>query len=74
VTNDEELRQVALVSDRLVARHPEAPRDAIETAVHQVYARFAASTVRDFVPLLVERYAADRLAGTVAQHRTHGAR
>ena len=58
---EDELRAVTQVTDRLVSRHPEVPRLMIERVVGEVHATFAASPVREFVPLLVERGAHDRL-------------
>lgn len=58
---EDELRAVTLVTDRLAARHPEVPRTMIERMVREVHRTFDASPVREFVPLLVERGAHDRL-------------
>ena len=63
MVQDDELRQVALVAERLCARHPAVPRASVEDAVREVHAGFAGSPVRDFVPLLVERGARARIAG-----------
>jgi hypothetical protein len=41
--------------DRLVNQFPEVPRDQIVNSVHGHYGDYAESTVRDFVPILVER-------------------
>jgi hypothetical protein len=41
--------------DRLVNQFPEVPRDQILNSVHGHYIDYAQSTVRDFVPILVER-------------------
>lgn len=48
---------LAAVSDRLGALFPDTPTDTIEAAVAAEHARFAGRSIRDFVPLLVERNA-----------------
>ncbi|AKS31058.1 three-helix bundle dimerization domain-containing protein [Mycolicibacterium goodii] len=57
---------IADVEDRLVKRFNTVPRgrvsDAVETARH----RFAGSTIRDFIPLLVERRVTSELGGEPA--------
>lgn len=59
---DEETRQVDQVADRLAARHPDVPHDKVEQIVHAAHAKFDAGSVRDFVPLLVERSAKQTIA------------
>ena len=51
---DKELAKIAEISTRLTSRHPEVSRGTVETVVREVH--------RDFVPLLVERYAGARLS------------
>ncbi|WP_024287412.1 three-helix bundle dimerization domain-containing protein [Cellulomonas sp. KRMCY2] len=60
---EDELKQIASVSDRLAVRHPDLDRRTIEAAVQEAHGVYAGSRVRDFVPLLVERDARDLLAG-----------
>ena len=60
--HDDELKQIATVSERLATRHPEVERESIEVAVREAHQSYAGSRVRDFVPLLVERDAVDRLS------------
>jgi hypothetical protein len=59
---DDEQAQIATVTDRLATGHPEVDRTSIEAAVHDAYQGYATSRIRDFVPLLVEREAVDRLS------------
>lgn len=51
---------VAEVVSRLVDQHPEIPADQIRADVRAEHARFATATVRDFVPLLLERRLVER--------------
>lgn len=46
---------------RLAERFPEAGQDAVDTAVSAAHAEMT-GPVRDYVPVLVERVARDRLA------------
>jgi CRISPR/Cas system-associated exonuclease Cas4 (RecB family) len=43
------------VQHRLADRFAQLPADRVSAAVDQAQARFAQSTIRDFIPLLVER-------------------
>lgn len=61
MTNDEELLHIDQVIDRLGMRFPELPRESIEQVVHSAHEHFANGKVRDFVPLLVERLAREKL-------------
>src|SRR5690242_4663907 len=49
------------VEQRLADRFAELPAGRVSAAVDQAQARFAGSTIRDFVPLLVERRVAAEL-------------
>lgn len=57
---------IADVEDRLLKRFTAVPprrvSDAVETARH----RFDGSTIRDFIPLLVERRVTSELSGEMA--------
>jgi hypothetical protein len=57
----EELRALAVVVDRLAEKFPEVPREHIEDLVQQEHRSLDRGRVRDFVPLLVEHSARDRL-------------
>ena len=50
------------VEQRLISKYPQHSRDYIVAVVRQAHAGFEASTIRDFVPLLVERKARAKLA------------
>lgn len=65
----------ALIEDierRLAKKYPALPPDHIAAVVEHVHAQFQASTVRDFVPLLVERRADEELEalGALTADRT----
>jgi hypothetical protein len=49
------------VADRLTSKYPTIPADALAAVVHDVHARFAGRPVREFIPLLVERFAEQEL-------------
>lgn len=49
------------LTERLRERFPDEPGDGIERMVAQVHGGYEASTVRDFIPVLVERELVDRL-------------
>jgi ribosomal protein L12E/L44/L45/RPP1/RPP2 len=57
----EEARAVGEVIDRLVGRFPDLPRDRIAAVVETAHLELEGNPVRDFVPVLVERTAKQRL-------------
>lgn len=57
----EELRALAHVVDRLTERYPDVPREHIEDIVQQEHRSLDTGRVRDYVPILVEHAAKDRL-------------
>lgn len=63
----EERAQIDAVQRRLAQKYAEMPHDRVVAVVQQVYARFTQSTLRDFVPLLVERRAREELARSTAR-------
>jgi hypothetical protein len=65
VDPDHEARQMAEVQERLEARFPDLDPTVVEAAI-RVCAAEITGPVRDFVPLLVERAARDRLRRSVA--------
>ncbi|MDI9936329.1 MULTISPECIES: three-helix bundle dimerization domain-containing protein [Rhodococcus] len=65
MTHDEELLHIDQVIDRLGTRFPGLPREGIEQVVRSAHEHFATGKVRDFVPLLVERLAREKLQGLV---------
>ncbi|WP_431238389.1 three-helix bundle dimerization domain-containing protein [Mycolicibacterium aichiense] len=50
------------VIDRLAATYPDVPRDDVAQTVANAHNRFRTSTIREFVPLLVERRARKELS------------
>lgn len=54
-------RAISEVVARLTAHYPSLDPAQIATAVRQTHERFASCAVRDFVPLLVERYVREGL-------------
>lgn len=61
VASNEDL-QIARVERRLSTKYTNASADQIAVAVANAWKRFEQSSVRDFVPLLVERRAGAELA------------
>lgn len=60
----DEDRAVAEIAERLRDRFPDVPDERITAAVDDARASFDSAKVRDFVPLLIEKEAKARLAGT----------
>ena len=58
---DDEAHAIDEVVDRLVERFPDIPRETVREVVDAQVAQFAGSTVRDFVPVLVEHEALELL-------------
>ncbi|MFC9837877.1 three-helix bundle dimerization domain-containing protein [Rhodococcus sp. NPDC127530] len=63
MTRDEELLHIDRVIDRLDVRFPDLPRKTVEQVVRSAHEHFTNGKVRDFVPLLVERLAREKLQG-----------
>jgi len=51
------------VVTRLMTRFPDLPPNAVRDTVNASWAEFTGRPIRDFVPVLVERTARERLAG-----------
>lgn len=49
------------LTERLRGRFPDEPADGIAQMVAKAHGGYEASTVRDFIPVLVERELVDRL-------------
>jgi hypothetical protein len=64
----EERAQIDAVEHRLAQKYAELPHDHVARVVQHVYARFHHSKLREFVPLLVERRAAEQLARSTMVH------
>ncbi|HEX3335551.1 MAG TPA: hypothetical protein VHS54_03770 [Jatrophihabitans sp.] len=57
------------VVEQLASGLPAVPADDITDAVNVEYERFDGSTIRDFIPILVERRVRDRLGRKPAADR-----
>ena len=55
------------VIDRLAGRFPQLEREDIATVVHEAHHQLDGNPIRDFVPVLVEHEARERLQATGAQ-------
>ncbi len=58
---DKEEQSVAAVIERLSEQFPQVDRSNLETLVQQMHAQFSGASIRDYVPVLVEHSAKDRL-------------
>jgi CRISPR/Cas system-associated exonuclease Cas4 (RecB family) len=58
---EDEARAVQEVAERLVARFANLPSEIVVSAVDEIYSQFARSRIRDYIPVLVEHAAMDRL-------------
>ena len=56
---------LADVERRLIDEFPHMSPTAVNTVIRQQHARFEASRIRDFIPLLVEKRARRELTHTV---------
>jgi hypothetical protein len=65
VDTEDERRVVEGVIARLAARYPEQPVDRIAAVVEQELRGLDGTPIRDFVPILVERQARERLGQLV---------
>lgn len=54
------------VTDRIVARHPEAPRTLVARVVAEEYDQLASSRIRTYIPTLVEHGARNRIRSEYA--------
>lgn len=62
---DEEERLIAHAVTRLSVEYPSVPADDVARIVASAHVHFDGHRVRDFVPLLVERMAGERLSSLV---------
>jgi hypothetical protein len=53
------------VADRLTRNYPTIPPETLTAVVQGVHARFDGRPVREYVPLLVERFAREELADRI---------
>ncbi|HSV38441.1 MAG TPA: hypothetical protein VLI04_06740 [Nocardioidaceae bacterium] len=61
-SSENELRAVEQVVDRLSAKFATLPAQRVSEVVEESYREFDGAPIRDFVPIFVEKTAADRLA------------
>ena len=64
---EEEGRAVDEVVDRLAKRFPDVPRDRVAAIVGEEHLVLEGNRIRDFVPVLVEHEARDRLRAEGAE-------
>ncbi|WP_371737112.1 three-helix bundle dimerization domain-containing protein [Rhodococcus opacus] len=64
--NDEERLHLTRVIDGLQFRYPDVSRDTIDEVVRSAHSRFADRKVHDFVLLLIERAAREKIQELVA--------
>ena len=60
-TEPDEQQAMEHVAARLMERYPEVTRERVDAVVDEEHHRYDGRPVRDFVPVLVERAAKDRL-------------
>ena len=60
-TEPDEQQAMEHVAARLMAQYPDATRERVDEVVDEEHQRYDGRPVRDFVPVLVERAAKDRL-------------
>jgi hypothetical protein len=53
---------IAQVADRLTSKYSTIPAETVTDVVQGVHARFEGRPVREYVPLLVERFASQELS------------
>jgi hypothetical protein len=63
MNTEEEARAVDQVVDRLAARFPDVSRDRVAAIVGEEHLELEGNPIRDFVPVLVEHEARERLRG-----------
>jgi hypothetical protein len=69
VSKKSERELIDQVERRLAEKFAEVPAGRISVAVDDAVSRFENSVIRDFIPLLVERRAAEELARLTAERR-----
>lgn len=61
MTGVSEQTLIAGIETRLLRQFPDIHPDVLDAAVREEHSRFQTSTIRDFVPLLVEKQVRQRL-------------
>lgn len=60
------------VTDRISARHPDAPRTLVARVVAEEYDQLAAGRIRTFIPTLVEHGARNRIRREFSSRAVEG--
>lgn len=60
--NEDEDRAVAEVAERLLKHFPLEAPDVVKATVAEFHQQYDGSRIRDYIPVLVEREARDRLS------------
>lgn len=61
-TSEHELRALDEVTARLTTQYPHVPAPTVRAIVHAAWDEFSGTPIRDFVPVLAERTAKQKLA------------
>lgn len=69
---DDEARALVAVINHLTGRFPHIPRSVIEDVVAEEHSSLSSGRIRDYVPVLVEHAAKNRLAKVGANTRVSG--
>jgi hypothetical protein len=67
---DHEAQGIAAVIDRLAERFPGIDRASVESIVDRTHRELEGNPIRDYIPVLVDRTAKDRLRRIAAGHPT----
>jgi predicted metalloprotease with PDZ domain len=62
MSDETEQKSLVNVMFDLHARFPQTDQSIIEKTVHDAYLEFAGAPVRDYIPVMVERVAKNRIA------------
>lgn len=65
-TNAHELRALDEVIARLITQYPHVPAPTVRAIVHSAWDEFSGTPIRDFVPVLAERTAKQKLASSTS--------
>lgn len=65
MSTDSEARALDAVRDRLESKYPGTDPSVVQLAVDVSYATLRGARIREFIPVLVEREASDKLAHLV---------
>ena len=61
-TATEEQRALDQITDRVRSRFPDAQPERVRSVVFEIHHQYDGSSIREFVPVLVEREAAETLS------------